>query len=308
MLRRPWILLLVALASPASAGSIDLPVRGAGISLGNSTRFSGFRFNAVDQDVEELNGLGLTLWKPFASRGGRMRGVYAGLYGQRVEEFSGISFGLVGSRVQHGRGIFLGGLGLAFGAEGDDPHRGDAEASGILIAGLGMGGEILRGIAIAGLGIGADSFTGIAIAGLGMGADTMRGIGIGVLGIGGDTFAGIGIGGLGLGADQFKGLGIGGLGVGADSIRGIVLGGLGCGADEIHGFAFGGLMVKADHLSGAAVSGYTNVRGTQHGLAIGVLNSAHVLRGVQIGVLNYARNNPSPFKLLPVLNVNFSDS
>ena len=307
MLRRPWILLLVALASPASADSLDFPVRGAGISLGNSTRFSGFRFNAVDQDVEELNGLGLTLWKPLASRGGRMRGIYAGLYGQRVEEFSGISFGLAGSSVQVGRGIFLAGLGLAFGAE-DTPHGGVARATGIMVAGLGMGGEILRGIAIAGLGIGADDFAGLAIAGLGMGADTMRGIGVGVLGIGGDSFTGVGIGGLGLGADQFKGLGIGGLGVGADTIHGIVLGGLGCGADEIRGFAFGGLMVKAGDLSGAAVSGYTNVRGTQHGLALGVLNSAHVLHGVQIGVLNYARNNPSPFKLLPVLNVNFSDS
>ena len=307
MLRGPWLLLLVALASSASAGSLDLPVRGAGISFGNSTRFSGIRFNGVDQDVEDLNGLGLTLWKPRASLDGRMRGVYAGLYGQRVAEFSGISLGLIGTSVQHGRGIFLAGLGLAFGAE-DNPHGGEARTTGILIAGLGIGGEILRGIAIAGLGIGADSMTGIAIGGLGMGADTMRGIGIGLLGIGGDVFTGIGIGGLGLGANQFKGLGIGGLGIGADTLHGIVLGGLGCGADEVHGFAFGGLMVKAGDLSGVSVSAHTRVKGRQSGVAIGLVNVTRVLKGLQLGVLNYAGNNPPPFKLLPVLNVNFSDS
>jgi hypothetical protein len=34
------------------------------------------------------------------------------------------------------------------------------------------------------------------------------------------------------------------------------------------------------------------------------VNYAWTLHGVQIGVLNYARNNPPPFRLLPIVNVN----
>lgn len=299
--------LLALVASAARAGSLDLPVRGAGISFGNSTNFSGIRFNAVDRDVEDLRGIGLTLWKPDRS-GGRMRGIYTGLVGLRADEVQGIGIGLAGSSLRRGRGIFIGGLGLAFGAHEHASRRDGAGATGILIAGLGIGAESLRGIAIAGLGVGADHMTGIAIASLGMGADTMRGIGIGGLGIGGDSFTGIGIGGLGLGADAFRGIGIGGLGVGADTVHGLVIGGLGCGADEFRGLALGGLMVKAGDLSGGAVSAYTRVRGRQHGITIGLLNIAHALHGVQFGVLNYAGNNPAPFKLLPVMNVHFGDS
>ncbi len=32
------------------------------------------------------------------------------------------------------------------------------------------------------------------------------------------------------------------------------------------------------------------------------------LKGLQIGLLNYAGNNPAPFKLLPLLNVNLGQS
>lgn len=42
----------------------------------------------------------------------------------------------------------------------------------------------------------------------------------------------------------------------------------------------------------------------QTGITIGVLNVAKELRGIQIGLLNYAANNPPPFRWLPVLNLN----
>ena len=47
---------------------------------------------------------------------------------------------------------------------------------------------------------------------------------------------------------------------------------------------------------------FNQVRGTQHGLAIGVFNTADELHGIQIGVLNRARNNRPPFRWLPVVN------
>jgi hypothetical protein len=51
------------------------------------------------------------------------------------------------------------------------------------------------------------------------------------------------------------------------------------------------------------VSAVTDVRGIQHGVTIALYNYARVLRGVQLGLLNWAQNNPAPFRLLPLLNL-----
>jgi hypothetical protein len=47
------------------------------------------------------------------------------------------------------------------------------------------------------------------------------------------------------------------------------------------------------------------VRGPQVGVSIGVYNSARVLNGVQIGVLNRAQNNKGLAKILPLINAHF---
>ena len=73
---------------------------------------------------------------------------------------------------------------------------------------------------------------------------------------------------------------------------------------KIRGINFTILAMEVDDFGGVAFGGYNNVRGIQTGITFGVFNVAKELRGVQIGVLNYAENNPAPFKLLPVLNFN----
>jgi len=40
------------------------------------------------------------------------------------------------------------------------------------------------------------------------------------------------------------------------------------------------------------------------GLQIGLINAAGLLHGVQIGILNYAGNNPSWARILPLVNLN----
>jgi hypothetical protein len=50
---------------------------------------------------------------------------------------------------------------------------------------------------------------------------------------------------------------------------------------------------------------YNRVYDTQRGLSIGIFNHADNLHGVQIGVLNFAGNNPEGLKILPLLNVHF---
>jgi hypothetical protein len=60
--------------------------------------------------------------------------------------------------------------------------------------------------------------------------------------------------------------------------------------------------IKTAEARGVAIAAYNQIRGPQHGLAIGVFNSADELHGVQIGVLNRAKNNKPPFRWLPIAN------
>jgi hypothetical protein len=61
--------------------------------------------------------------------------------------------------------------------------------------------------------------------------------------------------------------------------------------------------VDTHRLTGLSISAYNRVRGLQAGMAVGLYNSADELHGVQIGVVNRAKNNKAPFRILPVLNV-----
>ena len=45
------------------------------------------------------------------------------------------------------------------------------------------------------------------------------------------------------------------------------------------------------------------VRGYQRGLSIGLVNYAESLFGVQLGLVNIVRDNPSPFRVLPIINI-----
>jgi len=61
---------------------------------------------------------------------------------------------------------------------------------------------------------------------------------------------------------------------------------------------------RAASLQGISVSGVNEIRGTQHGLTIGLYNYARTLNGVQLGLLNVAQNNPRWLQVLPFVNVN----
>ena len=59
-------------------------------------------------------------------------------------------------------------------------------------------------------------------------------------------------------------------------------------------------------MRGVAIAAFNQIRGEQHGLAIGVFNSADELHGMQIGLLNRARNNRPPFRWLPIFNAHLN--
>lgn len=295
---------------------IGLTIHGFGLDFGNARRMTGIRLNVQDADLDRVNGINVTLWKPREPLSGTVNGLQVGLLpGSR--QVNGIALGL-GGVVTEGRarwvtigglgavsngaieGIGIGGLGLV----ADGTMRGigigglgavsNRDIHGIVVGGLGtVANQDIWGIAVAGLGTVANgSITGIAIGGLGTVANRdVTGAGLaGMAVVANGSITGVGIGGLAVVAnDRMTGLGIGGLAVVADR--------------EIRGLAVAGYSVDSHALTGFSISSYNRIRGPQRGLVIGIYNSAYELHGVQIGLINRAKNNNPPFKILPLLNV-----
>ena len=192
-----------------------------------------------------------------------------------------------------------------------------------------MGHDLSTGVALSlgGTGIGNDA-VGVIVGGAGAGVGhDLRGAIAGGIGAGvGHDLTGLAVSfvGVGVGHD-LTGVALGGAGVGAGrSIRGIALsvGGIGAG-DELVGIMMGGVMVFAPEVRGIAVSavngitvGGTYLPGDSQrwfepvndrftGLSIGLINYSRQLRGVQLGLLNFAGNNPPWARLLPFVNAHF---
>jgi hypothetical protein len=291
--------------------ALGLPMTGGASITGVSAALAGITAH------ENIHGVQLALLGIGA--GGGISGVTA----------AGLGFGSGGDV----RGLNVAGLGL-----GADGHL-----SGVTVAGLGFGADgNVKGINLAGLGFGADgNVNGINLAGLGFGAgDNVTGLNGALLGFGaGEHVRGLNFGGLGVGAGgSITGISVTGLGLAAgDEIRGIMFSGLGIASGEsVTGIAIAGLGIASARLSGITVSpaagafelargaffapayfriedgtlqgmsisAFNHIRGTQQGLTIGLYNYARRLNGIQIGILNYAANNPRGLKLLPIANAN----
>ena len=160
--------------------SITFPVRGWGLTFGNSARTNGIRFNFVDDHVEEVNGLNFTFWKPKENPDFKMHG---------------ISFALVGARYEEAWGINLAGGGIN-----------GSNITGINLAGFGMNGSNFKGINLAGISIGLKLKK---LTGLGVDDDKITGFTYGTLGIGSKEIKGVGLSVGGIWCNEFKGLGVG---------------------------------------------------------------------------------------------------
>jgi hypothetical protein len=96
---------------------------------------------------------------------------------------------------------------------------------------------------------------------------------------------------------------VAGIGVGAPEIRGVAIASA-VGGEDVRGLVIAPIYFRiANHgtMRGVNLSAFNNVKGTQRGLAIGILNIARSLDGVQLGLLNYAGNKRRG-KLLPIFN------
>ena len=314
--------------------SLDLTVHDFGIGIGNSKHVDGLRLNFRDVAPYTVHGVSVTVWTPAETAEGEVDGLAIGvpmagaptLHGLAVgfgvavlREADGVGLGILGAGSGGPlRGVFAGGFGV--GAGGD--------IAGIALGGLGAGcGGDVRWILIGGLAAGcAGDMTGIALGGLAAGAGRrLRGIALGGLAAGSAAGVdGIAVGGLGVGSGgDLQGIAVGGLGIGfGGTIRGLAVAALGVAAARIRGavaaLAAGGQDVEGvviapayfdaindGQFTGFSVSAFNRIRGDQRGLVIGIVNYAARLHGVQIGLLNWADNNPSGLKILPIANAHF---
>ena len=319
-----------------SAQSFDIPSSRWGLSFGNSEKFNGLRINWRDKNVEQINGINITLWIADSNRTATVNGLSLGLVMPEAAYLKGIQIGGLGVAAKKGiTGITVGLLGagsggkitgLTFGGLGVGSGGG---INGLAIGGLGVGsGGNLRGVALGGLGIGSGGqVTGVMLGGLGVGAGgdvtgllfgglgvgsggDMTGIQVGGLAVGaGGEITGLSIGGLGVGSgEQMRGIAIGGIGVGAPRISGLAIGGIGVGGKEIKGVALAAGFIRiADHgyFKGLSAGAFSYIKGRQNGLSIAIVNYAEELNGVQLGLINIAKNNPDFFRILPVMNLHF---
>jgi hypothetical protein len=99
---------------------------------------------------------------------------------------------------------------------------------------------------------------------------------------------------------------VAGLGAAASDVRGLAVAGIGVGGGSVTGVAAAGGYTRVENgvLRGLSVAAYNDVRGQQRGLTIGLYNYARVLHGLQLGLVNVARNNPRGLQVLPIVNAN----
>jgi hypothetical protein len=288
-----------------------------GLPLTGATRIHGVTLGLFADAAHAMHGIGVGA---AALTADRSSGIMVGGLGLYVNDrFTGISLnGLAGGGAGSMRGLMAGGLGVGTAAS----------LTGISLGPVGVGaGERMTGLQIGGLGVGAgQSIRGISLGGLGVFSwqDDLYGVQVGGLGVGAaDAIGGLSIGPLGVGSGgRITGVTVGGLVTRAgEEVRGIQAAGLALLGSAVRGLSAAGVVVTEEGTgltaapayfrtgsdatyTGVSVSAFNHIRGEQRGLAIGVFNFASRLNGVQVGVLNYADNNPLFLRLLPGLNVN----
>ena len=263
---------------------------------------------------------------------GRVSGITIGGLANVAEEgISGISIGGL-ANVTEGimKGISVGGLATVS----------EVYMTGISVAGLAVVSESgMTGVSIGGLAVVTDRgpLSGINFGGIFVGskgptsgltlslggiyADELAGLNVGVIGmlefpsisientIGGDSYGF---------SDAYKNISY--TGISAKSARWITVHGIDIEIEEdLTGFAASGIRIDAGRIRGLAsslivISGEMHGLGIgavnyssdlQVGLSIGIVNYTEHLNGVQLGLVNIARNKSKPFQILPILNVHF---
>ena len=325
-------LLVAAFGQAASAQGLDLTVNHVGLAIGDVPKVTGIRLNFRDRNLQWVHGINATIWNPYQPATGDVSGIALGVPITGARTIHGLGVGVFGLGTDSDfegvgvapiglgaggklSGIMLGGIGAGSGggvtglAVGGLGVGSGGDIHGIVIGGLGAGGGgRMDGIAIGGLGVGAGGdVRGILVGGLGVGSGgSVTGLAVGGLGVGsGGNVTGISVGGLGVGAGgRVKGLAIGGIGVGAPEVNCVVISGFGAGGERLHGIfvAPGWLQLEENgRFDGGSISAFNQLKGSQHGITIGIVNYTRELHGAQIGLINIL-DGAHGRRILPIFN------
>lgn len=252
-------------------GSIGIPSAVEGISLGNSRQFKGLRLNFSDCGIDKIDGVNVTLMWPLENPN---------------SEINGIALGLVGP--------------------------GAARITGIAVAGIGMQAtESITGFSFSTFASSSEGeMTGVQIGGLALiSKGRMLGINAAAFGIDGySEVNGFSVGGVGLVSSKgMNGINIGGFATLSEgNITGLNIAGFALYSfNELSGLNIAGT-ITSYNTTGVSASLYHNSENRMKGISFSLFNYAAELLGVQIGIINIAMNNPFPFKVMPLINMNFN--
>jgi len=89
------------------------------------------------------------------------------------------------------------------------------------------------------------------------------------------------------------------------SVSGLNVAGYKIDARTVKGANITAIWTETENIGYFTVGAYNRTYDTQTGLTIGLLNHAHNLAGIQIGLMNIVETNPEGLRYLPILNVKF---
>ena len=258
----------------------------AGLALVSQGSVSGINvagLAVVGQD--DITGLNLTLLGLVSQ--GSITGIsFGGLATVSQRSMNGFGFGGLATIAQGDvNGFSIGGLatvaqgdvtGFSFGGLATVAH---GAVTGITVGGLatvaqgGVSGFSLGGLAV----VGQEDISGISVGGVAV---------VGEKSISGITGT--------LGQIQTKG-----------SVSGLNVAGYKIDARTVKGANITAIWTETENIGYFTVGAYNRTYDTQTGLTIGLLNHAHNLAGIQIGLMNIVETNPEGLRYLPILNVKF---
>jgi hypothetical protein len=300
----------------------------SGIAVGGLAVVSGGELGGIGigglATVAEGSAAGIMIGGLASVTEGALSGVSVGGLASVTEgTLSGISIGgLAAVAGKSASGIMVGGLASVVEGNFSGIHVSglasvcDGSMSGISVAGLAtVSTRNFSGVSVSGFAAFAQGdISGIALAGGSVMANgDISGITIGVIGAflkrepsDEDEGTEFSFSYAGTRARNAEWITVHGIDVGVEEkLGGLGAAGISVRADEIEGIALAGALVKARSLTGFSAGAVNYFDEYQAGLSIGLVNFARELNGVQLGIINIAKNNSSPFRVLPIVNAHF---
>ncbi|MCJ7545559.1 MAG: TPM domain-containing protein [Deltaproteobacteria bacterium] len=243
--------------------------------LSTARSFNGFSITGFSY-YDELRGMSLNWLGAFTKR---TYGVSFGTVLSGSLDFQGVSTSLIFAGADYFQGFSIAGVSFA-----------EEELKGISIGALFSGAKYLEGLSIAGMSYAGEEFKGISVNWFAAWAKKSSGLTFGTIFSGGSEFQGVSASLIFSLSKDFEGLSIAPIISGGDNFQGVSAAFIISGADYFEGLSVGGVNWGTEKFTGGQ---------------IGIFNYAKKLNGVQIGLINIARDALIPYTI--GLNLNFKN-